>query len=99
MFNLSVELTVDENFDVQFVKNAVNIALTEKFSLECMQIGKRVFVCDVLALIQQIKGVVNATINSLYDSEKNVDLFDLTPNTDEIFKINPNGIILKVTKS
>ena len=96
MFNLSAEITVDKKFDSYIVKKAVNMALREKFSLDRMQVGQRVYKSEVIALIQQIEGVVNTELNHLYDSEKSVGLFDLSPNVNEIFRINPNEIILKV---
>lgn len=99
MFNLSAEITVDQGYFAHSVRKAVYLALIEKFSLVKMDVGQVVKMSSVIGLMHTIQGVVSVKLNHLYDSEKNAGLFDINPEGNEIYQINPNAVILKVKVS
>ena len=105
LFSLAARILVDERYLTADVLAAATIALMESFSFEQRSLGQSVRKSEVLAVIQNVPGVVAVDLDNLYRSEQPSTLNDTivasraTWDEDvlepaELLTLHPAGIVL-----
>jgi uncharacterized phage protein gp47/JayE len=70
LFSLAARILVDERYLTSDVFAAVTAALMESFSFEQRSLGQSVRKSEVLAVIQNVAGVIAVDLDALYPSEQ-----------------------------
>jgi hypothetical protein len=105
LFNVAARVLVDSQYSTPDVLVAVSGALTEAFSFDPRQFGQAVLKSEVLAVIQDVQGVVAVDLDALYLSTQasalNVTLEARRAARDgaaiapaELLTVHPAGITL-----
>jgi len=96
MFSLSAKIEITRRHDAYTIKKSINKLLREKFSKENMKRGQPIYKSELTAFVNQIEGVVSCTLNQLCGSDSNFGIFNLIPEPNEIFIIDPKGIKVEI---
>ncbi len=112
LFNLEARLLLDPRYQTEAIKDKVIAALNSTFTFERRQFGQAVTASEVVAVIQNIAGIVAVDLDALYQARRSKTLEQsLTalqalcdPQTDlvnpaQLLLLNPAGIKLTIVNT
>ncbi|WP_413167478.1 putative baseplate assembly protein [Capilliphycus salinus ALCB114379] len=66
LFNLEAKLLLDRRYEAEAIKNKVHTALNSNFAFDRRQFAQAVTASEVVAIIQNIEGIVAVDLDALY---------------------------------
>ncbi|AFZ12030.1 hypothetical protein Cri9333_1121 [Crinalium epipsammum PCC 9333] len=112
LFNLEARLILDSPYQAETIKEKVRAALNSTFTFERRQFAQAVTASEVVAIIQNIEGVIAVDLDALYQarSSKALEPFLMAkqarsdPQTDQVHPaqlllLNPAGIKLTIVSA